>query len=98
MCFFRSLVICHLLSPTSLGVTRVDLLLVILVTNSSLHSRPLGNAINPFEQVWEGLHVLLRESSALPALDPRPRLDVRDTVFALSISDQVLSRFASVLS
>lgn len=77
---------------------RTDLLLDIFITDTSLHRGPGGNAIDPLEQVWEVFDVLLCESAALPALDPRPRLDIGDAVFALTSTDQVVSRFARVFS
>jgi hypothetical protein len=48
--------------------------------------------------VWEGLHVLGREAAALPAFDPRPCLDVRDTVFALTLAGEVVSWLARVFA
>jgi len=42
----------------------------------------------------EILHLLLAEASLLPALNPRPRLDVGDAVLALAVAGQVLAGFA----
>jgi len=46
----------------------------------------------------EVLHLLLREACLLPALDPRPGLDVGDAVLALAVAGQVLARLAGVLA
>lgn len=46
----------------------------------------------------EVLHLLLREARLLPALDPRPGLDVGDAVLALAVAGQVLARLARVFA
>lgn len=46
----------------------------------------------------ERLHVVLAEPSPLPALDPRPGLDVRNTVLALAVAGEVLALLACVLA
>ena len=46
----------------------------------------------------ELLHLILREASLLPTLDPRPGLDVRNAVLALAVASEVLAFFAGVLS
>jgi hypothetical protein len=46
----------------------------------------------------ERLHVLLSETSLLPALNPRPSLDVGDAVLALTFAGEVLALFAGVLA
>ena len=46
----------------------------------------------------ELLHLILREASLLPTLDPRPSLDVRNTVLALAASGEVLAGFAGELA
>ena len=46
----------------------------------------------------ELVDLLLREARALPALDPRPGLDVGHAVLALTVASQVLARLARVLA
>ena len=46
----------------------------------------------------ELLHLILREASLLPTLDPRPGLDVRNAVLALAVAGQVLARLAGVFA
>ena len=46
----------------------------------------------------EVLHLLLCEARLLPALDPRPGLDVGDAVLALAVAGEVLARLAGVLA
>jgi hypothetical protein len=43
----------------------------------------------------EVLHLLLREARLLPALDPRPSLDVSNAVLALALAGEVLARLAT---
>lgn len=46
----------------------------------------------------EGLHLLFSETRSLPALDPRPGLDVSNAVLALAVAGQVVARLAGVLA
>ena len=46
----------------------------------------------------ERFHVFLAEASELPPLDPRPRPDVSDGVFALAVAGQVLAGLAGVFA
>lgn len=69
-----------------------DLLLLILLPNAPLNSRPRANPLNPLHQVWERLHILLRESRELPGLNPRPSPNVRNGVFSLSVTSQIFTR------
>jgi hypothetical protein len=78
--------------------TSNDLLRLVLLTNPSLNRRPFANPFNPLQQMWERLHVLLREARELPGFNPRPSPNVRDGVFALPISGQILARCAGVLA
>ena len=55
-----------------------SLLQRISVPNSTLHGWPLGNAVDPLEDVGERFHVALLEV-AIIALDPWPSFDVGDT-------------------
>jgi hypothetical protein len=48
--------------------------------------------------VRELVDLLLREARALPALDPRPGLDVGNAVLALAVPGQVLARLAGVFA
>ena len=44
------------------------------------------------------LHLLLGETGALPALDPRPGLNVGDAVLTLAVAGQVIARLACILA
>ena len=45
------------------------------------------------------IHILLRKRRiAVPALHPRPRLDIRDTVLALALAGEVVARLAGVFA
>lgn len=68
------------------------LLLDVLVADASLDSGPGGDAVDPLQQVREGLHVLSGKAAALPALDPRPGLDVGHRVLALAGTGEVVAR------
>lgn len=62
-------------------------LLLVLLANPPLHRRSHRNAIDPLQQMREGLHILLLgESRELIALDPRPRADISDGVLPPTIA------------
>lgn len=82
----------------SLERRKHSLLQRVIITNTSLHSGTLSNPRNPLLDMREILHLLLREACPLPALDPRPRLDVGDAVLALAVAGQVLARLTRVFS
>lgn len=84
--------------PSEIRLSRDALLLRVLLAGSSFHSRPLRNTVNPFQQMWEGLHVFLAEATECPSLDPRPGSDIRDRVFAFAVAGQVLARLTGVLA
>lgn len=63
-----------------------NLRLRVLAADALLHGGPRGNAVNPLEQVRELVELVLLEARDLPALDPRPRLDVGHAVFALALA------------
>ena len=67
------------------------LLLLIFLTNAPLNGRPFSNTINPLQQVRERLHVVLTETGEFPPLDPRPGADIRNAVFALAVTCEVLA-------
>jgi len=77
---------------------RNSLLQRIIIANTPLHSRTLRNSRNPLLDMREVLHLLLGEARPLPALDPRPGLDVGHAVLALAVAGQVLARLARVLA
>lgn len=74
------------------------LVLVILLTNTSLHSWSLSNSINPFQQMWEWFHLFLCESSPLPTFDPWPSLHIGNGVFTLAKPSEVFSLLAGVFT
>ena len=76
-------------------LSRVDL---VLITDPPLHSRAFSNSLDPLEQMWEGFHILLRETRELPTLDPRPRPDVGDAILPLSIAGEILTRLPCILA
>jgi hypothetical protein len=86
--------------PTSSPPLRMtySLLQIILLPRPLLDRGPLPDAINPLEQMRERTHLLLGEATPLPALDPRPRPDVRNGVLALSLASQVVARLARVFT
>jgi hypothetical protein len=96
--FKSSLVINHPLpSPTKARRTH-SLLQRIIIANTPLHRRPLGNPRNPLLQMRERLHVLFGETRLLPALDPRPSLDIGHAVLAFAFAGEVLALFAGVFA
>jgi hypothetical protein len=70
-----------------------SLLQIVLLPDTPLHRRPLGNPIDPLLQVRERLHVIRSETGLLPPFDPRPRLDIGHAVLALAAAGQVLTGF-----
>ena len=58
----------------------------------------MRNTLDPFQQMWEGLHVFLGEAGELPSLDPRPGADISDRVLALAVAGQVIARLAGILA
>lgn len=48
--------------------------------------------------MWERLHILLREPREIPGVKPRPGPNVRNGVFALSITSQIFTWGASVFA
>jgi hypothetical protein len=48
--------------------------------------------------MWERLHVLFGEPSLLPALDPRPSLDIGNAVLAFAFAGEVVALFAGVFA
>lgn len=46
----------------------------------------------------ERFHLLLREPRLLPALDPRPSLDIRNRVLALAVARKIVLRLIRVLA
>lgn len=68
----------------------------IFLPNARLNTLPRSDPVNPLHQVRERLHVFLAEPAALPALDPRPRLDVRHAVLALALAGEVVAGFFAV--
>jgi hypothetical protein len=72
-----------------------SLLQGIIIANAPLHSRALSDPLNPLLHMREVLHLLLREARLLPALDPRPSLDVSNAVLALALAGEVLARLAT---
>lgn len=73
-------------------------LLLVLLAGPPFDRRPLRDPLDPLQQVGERLHVLLAEAGEPVPLDPRPRADVRDRVFAFAVAGQVLARLAGVLA
>lgn len=64
---------------------RRDRGLVVTRPTTPLDGRSLGNSIKPLQHMRERFHLLSREAANLPPyVHPRPRLDIRDGVFALS--------------
>lgn len=48
--------------------------------------------------MWEGLHLLFRDTTHFPVAYPRPRLDVGDRVLALTLASQIFSRLVGILA
>ena len=70
----------------------------VIIAGSLLHSRAFRNTIDPLQQMWERLHVLLREAAKFPSFHPRPSPNISDRILTFACSSKVVSRFPSVLS
>jgi len=75
-----------------------SLLQSIPLPNTPLHRLPARDPLDPLLQVREVFHLLLGEAGLLPTFDPRPGLDVRNTVLALAAASEVFAFFAGVLA
>jgi len=85
------------LSPSWLSLptprsTSHNLLLLVFLSNTPLDSGPRRNPINPLHQMWERLHILLREPREASGIDPGPGPNVRNRIFALSVASEVFTR------
>lgn len=76
----------------------LSLVQCILIAHPPLDRRSFRDAVDPLEQMREGLHVVLCEARELVALDPGPGADVGDGVLALAVAGQVVARLAGVLA
>lgn len=74
------------------------LIRAVRVSDPPLHRRPLRDALDPFPQVGERLHLVLGEAAEAPSFHPRPGADVRDRVLALAVAGEVLARRAGELA
>lgn len=75
-----------------------SLVLIVFLTNTSLHSWSFSNAINPLQEMWERFHLFLGEASLLPSLDPRPCLHVGNRILALAETGEVIAWLTTVLA
>ena len=76
-----------------------SLLQIIRLSNPPLHRRPLGNPIDPLQQMRELIHILLRERRVpVPALDPRPSLHIGNAILALALARKVVFGVAAVFA
>lgn len=76
----------------------LSLVQCVLIAHPPLDRRSFRDAVDPLEQMREGLHVVLCEARELVALDPGPGADVGDGVLALAVAGQVVARLAGVLA
>lgn len=78
---------------------RRDRGLVVTRPTTPLDGRSLGNSIKPLQHMRERFHLLSREAANLPLyVDLRLCLDIRDRVFALSCTCQVVSKLPCISS
>lgn len=88
----------HSSPPDSRGSHSIltgHLLLHIFIANAPLDRGACGDTIDPLQQMREGLHLVGAESAPLPTLHPRPRLNVRDRVLALSSAREPVTRLTT---
>ena len=74
------------------------LLLLVCISSSPLDRWAFGNPSKPLLQMRESFHVLLRQAAKFIYLDPWPRANVGDGVFALACTCKVLTRLPGVFA
>lgn len=66
----------RIISEVCPGDASVNLRLVVLLANPSLDRWPFSNSIDPLQQMWKLVHVLLLKAGPLPSFDPWPAIQL----------------------
>jgi len=64
--------------------------LLVLSPNRSLNGRSTCNSVNPYQQVREILHLILRKTTATPVLHPRPSAYICHRVLPFPLSREIV--------